>query len=155
MKIAFLSYEYPPETGGGGIGTYLSQCVKWLPTFGHHPVVICGTNQKEAFWENEFVFRIPCKIEDYNMIKACLFDMDGVIVDTAKFHFKAWSRLAESLSIPFTEHQNEQLKGISRMESLELILKWGNVSLSEDEKIEWATLLCAMRWHIPANSQVR
>ncbi len=47
--------------------------------------------------------------------------------------------MANELGFDFTEHQNEQLKGISRMESLELILKWGNVSLSEDEKIEWAT----------------
>jgi beta-phosphoglucomutase len=71
--------------------------------------------------------------------KACLFDLDGVIVDTAVYHFQAWRRLANELGFDFTEHQNEQLKGISRMESLELILNWGNVSLSEEEKIEWAT----------------
>ena len=71
--------------------------------------------------------------------KACLFDLDGVIVDTAVYHFQAWRRLANELGFDFTEHQNEQLKGISRMESLELILKWGNVTLSEEEKIEWAT----------------
>jgi beta-phosphoglucomutase len=70
--------------------------------------------------------------------KACLFDLDGVIVDTAIYHFQAWRRLANELGFDFTEHQNEQLKGISRMESLELILKWGNVSLSEEEKLEWA-----------------
>ena len=67
MKIAFLSYEYPPETGGGGIGTYLAQLVNFMPKFGHKVVVFCGTNQKEAFWENESVYRIPCKsISDYN-----------------------------------------------------------------------------------------
>ena len=71
--------------------------------------------------------------------KACLFDLDGVIVDTAVYHFQAWRRLANELGFDFTEHQNEQLKGISRMESLELILKWGNVTLSEVEKMEWAT----------------
>lgn len=71
--------------------------------------------------------------------KACLFDLDGVIVDTAVYHFQAWRRLANELGFDFTEHQNEQLKGISRMESLELILKWGNVTLTEEEKIEWAT----------------
>lgn len=71
--------------------------------------------------------------------KACLFDLDGVIVDTAVYHFQAWRRLANELGFDFTEHQNEQLKGISRMESLDLILKWGNVTLSEEEKIEWAT----------------
>lgn len=71
--------------------------------------------------------------------KACLFDLDGVIVDTAVYHFQAWRRLANELGFDFTEHQNEQLKGISRMESLDLILKWGNVTLSEEGKIEWAT----------------
>ena len=72
-------------------------------------------------------------------IKACLFDLDGVIVDTAVYHFQAWRRLANELGFDFTEHQNEQLKGISRMESLELILKWGNVALTEAEKLAWAT----------------
>ncbi len=72
-------------------------------------------------------------------IKACLFDLDGVIVDTAVYHFQAWRRLANELGFDFTEHQNEQLKGISRMESLELILSWGNVSLTQDEKNDWAT----------------
>ena len=71
--------------------------------------------------------------------KACLFDLDGVIVDTAVYHFQAWRRLANELGFDFTEHQNEQLKGISRMESLELILEWGNITLSEEKKIEWAT----------------
>lgn len=71
--------------------------------------------------------------------KACLFDLDGVIVDTAVYHFQAWRRLANELGFDFTEHQNEQLKGISRMESLELILQWGNVTLTDEEKIEWAT----------------
>ena len=72
-------------------------------------------------------------------VKACLFDLDGVIVDTAVYHFQAWRRLANELGFDFTEHQNEQLKGISRMESLELILQWGGVSLSEAEKLDWAT----------------
>jgi len=71
--------------------------------------------------------------------KACLFDLDGVIVDTAVYHFQAWRRLANELGFDFTEHQNEQLKGISRMESLDLILNWGNVNLAEEQKIEWAS----------------
>jgi beta-phosphoglucomutase len=72
-------------------------------------------------------------------LKACLFDLDGVIVDTAHYHFKAWRWLANSLGFDFTEHQNEQLKGISRMESLELILTWGKVTLSQVDKEHWAT----------------
>lgn len=71
--------------------------------------------------------------------KACLFDLDGVIVDTAVYHFQAWRRLANELGFDFTEQQNEKLKGISRMESLQLILQWGNVTLSEEEKLVWAT----------------
>lgn len=72
------------------------------------------------------------------MIKACIFDLDGVIVDTAKYHFQAWRRLANELGFDFSEADNEQLKGVSRMESLEIILKWGGVALSDEQKIEWA-----------------
>jgi beta-phosphoglucomutase len=64
--------------------------------------------------------------------KGFIFDLDGVIVDTAKYHYIAWKRLAESLGIPFSKVQNEQLKGVSRIRSLEKILSWGNMKLSED-----------------------
>lgn len=70
----------------------------------------------------------------YKPIKACLFDLDGVLVDTAKYHYIAWKRLAESLGIDFNEHDNEQLKGVSRAESLDHILRKGNKTLLEDEK---------------------
>ncbi|WP_316765199.1 beta-phosphoglucomutase [Pedobacter frigiditerrae] len=73
-------------------------------------------------------------------IKACIFDLDGVIVDTAVYHYKAWRRLANQLGFDFTEEQNEQLKGISRIESLKIILNWGTVSKSEEEMQELATL---------------
>lgn len=66
------------------------------------------------------------------MKKAFIFDLDGVIVDTAKFHFLAWKNLAESLDISFTEEENEQLKGVSRVKSLEKILEWGNKTISEE-----------------------
>lgn len=62
-----------------------------------------------------------------------LFDLDGVLVDTARFHFAAWRRLAQSLGADFTEAQNEQLKGVSRRKSLEKILAWGHLQLSEEE----------------------
>lgn len=67
-------------------------------------------------------------------LAACIFDLDGVIVDTAKYHFLSWRRLAEELNIDFTEEHNEQLKGISRMRSLEILLDLGNVQLSQEEK---------------------
>jgi len=65
--------------------------------------------------------------------KGFIFDLDGVIVDTAKYHFLAWKKLANSIGVDFTEVQNEQLKGVSRVRSLEKILEWGNKTLSEDE----------------------
>ena len=65
--------------------------------------------------------------------KGFIFDLDGVIVDTAKYHYLAWKKLANSIGVDFSEVQNEQLKGISRTKSLEKILMWGNKSLSESE----------------------
>lgn len=72
--------------------------------------------------------------------KAFIFDLDGVIVDTAKYHFLAWKKLANSIGVDFTEHQNEQLKGVSRVKSLEKILGWGKKSISEDEFMELMSL---------------
>ncbi|MFN7189578.1 MAG: beta-phosphoglucomutase [Cyclobacteriaceae bacterium] len=73
------------------------------------------------------------------MIKALIFDLDGVIVDTAHYHFVAWQRLARELGIDFTEKDNERLKGVSRMRSLEIILEIGNRQMSESEKERLAT----------------
>lgn len=71
---------------------------------------------------------------NYNTVKAVIFDLDGVLVDTAIYHFQAWHRLAEGLGYSFSLVDNEQLKGVSRIESLELILKWAGVEKSEAEK---------------------
>lgn len=65
--------------------------------------------------------------------KGFIFDLDGVIVDTAKYHFLAWKRLAKSLDIDFTEEENEQLKGVSRVKSLEKIVSWGNKTISKEQ----------------------
>ncbi len=67
--------------------------------------------------------------------KGFIFDLDGVIVDTAKYHYFAWKKLAESIGITFSEKDNEQLKGVSRIRSLEKILEWGDVTL-EDAKFQ-------------------
>jgi beta-phosphoglucomutase len=72
--------------------------------------------------------------------KACIFDLDGVIVDTAKYHFLAWKRLADQVGIKFTETDNERLKGVSRLDSLEIILEIGKMDLSETIKQEYATI---------------
>ncbi len=72
-------------------------------------------------------------------INACLFDLDGVIVDTAKYHFQAWKRLAEELGFEFTEEHNERLKGVSRMRSLEILLEVGGIEKNQEEMGELAT----------------
>jgi beta-phosphoglucomutase len=72
------------------------------------------------------------------MIEACLFDLDGVVVDTAKYHFIAWKALAEELGFEFTLEDNERLKGVSRMQSLEILLEIGNLKFSEAEKLAMA-----------------
>lgn len=71
-------------------------------------------------------------------LKGCIFDLDGVIVDTAKYHFMAWRRLAKELGFEFTLEENEALKGVSRMASLEILLKKGGIILDEAEKM-WLT----------------
>jgi len=67
------------------------------------------------------------------MIKGFLFDLDGVIVDTAVFHFQAWRRCAQKLGGDFTEAQNEELKGVSRVDSLKKIVEWTGASVTADE----------------------
>ena len=68
------------------------------------------------------------------MKKKCfIFDLDGVIVDTAKYHYQAWKSLANELGIDFSVEQNEQLKGVSRVDSLEKILKWAGRTLDPNE----------------------
>ncbi|MCA0362935.1 MAG: beta-phosphoglucomutase [Bacteroidetes bacterium] len=71
-------------------------------------------------------------------IKAFLFDLDGVIVDTAIFHYQAWKKMANGLGFDIDEEFNETLKGISRMDSLNAILKHGNLEISEEQKLELA-----------------
>lgn len=71
-------------------------------------------------------------------IKACIFDLDGVIVNTAKYHYLSWKRLAKKLGFNFTLEQNENLKGVSRMDSLDILLKIGHLNFTYDEKLKLA-----------------
>ncbi|QSF46555.1 beta-phosphoglucomutase [Paenibacillus tianjinensis] len=73
-----------------------------------------------------------------SVIKACLFDLDGVLVDTAKYHFIAWRELAEELGFVFTEQDNERLKGVSRAASLNILLEIGGLEFDEAEKARLA-----------------
>jgi beta-phosphoglucomutase len=79
-------------------------------------------------------------------VRACIFDLDGVIVDTARYHFLAWKKLADLLGITFTEIDNERLKGVSRMASLEIILEIGKVHINEELKEKYAGL--KNEWYI-------
>ncbi|MGZ3755624.1 MAG: beta-phosphoglucomutase [Mucilaginibacter sp.] len=88
-----------------------------------------------------------------NTIKACIFDLDGVIVDTAVYHYKAWKRLANQMGFDFTEEQNELLKGVSRVRSLEIILGIGGVTKTEAEKEELATL--KNQWYVEMIGQMK
>lgn len=69
--------------------------------------------------------------------KAFLFDLDGVIVDTAKFHYLAWRNLAKEMSFDFTEEQNELFKGVSRVRSLEILLDLAKYEATQAQKDRW------------------
>jgi len=79
-------------------------------------------------------------------LKACIFDLDGVIVDTAKYHYLAWKKLATMLNINFTEVDNERLKGVSRMASLDIILEIGSIVPDDKTKEEYAAL--KNKWYL-------
>ena len=70
-------------------------------------------------------------------VRAFIFDLDGVITDTARYHFKAWKRIANELRIPFDEGENEQFKGVSRAECMTLLLQMGQREMSARETKEW------------------
>ncbi|MEG1585328.1 MAG: beta-phosphoglucomutase [Bacteroidales bacterium] len=74
------------------------------------------------------------------MIKCCIFDLDGVLVDTAKYHYQAWKSIADEMGFDFTEEDNERLKGVSRMASLDILLSIGKITLTESEKQEKAAV---------------
>ena len=69
--------------------------------------------------------------------KAFIFDLDGVIVDTARYHFLAWQKIAAELGIEFTPEHNEDLKGVSRIRSLDIILDLGQINADQQDKNRW------------------
>ncbi len=72
-------------------------------------------------------------------MKGYIFDLDGVIVDTAKFHYIAWKKIGEEFGFSLTHELNEQLKGVSRVDSLQKILNWAGVTVSQEKFDELAT----------------
>lgn len=71
-------------------------------------------------------------------IGAFIFDLDGVLTDTAEYHFKAWKRLADENGLPFTREDNDQLRGVDRRESLRRLLKGKTIPAEQFEA--WLTL---------------
>lgn len=72
------------------------------------------------------------------MIRAILFDLDGVLVDTDTLHYQAWKELADRLGIPFTQEQGNRCRGISRMDSLEIVLEGASRPYTQEEKETFA-----------------
>lgn len=70
-------------------------------------------------------------------LKATIFDLDGVLVDTAKFHYKAWKKMCDEVGIPFTVKNNERLKGVSRDQSLQILLDIGGVEMDLVNRYYW------------------
>ena len=85
-------------------------------------------------------------------IAGAIFDLDGVLVDTAKYHYQAWGRLAEEFGFSFSLDDNERLKGVSRRASLEILLSIGNVTLSEEEMA--AAMERKNTWYVELISQM-
>ena len=77
----------------------------------------------------------PARVSLLPLLECVIFDLDGVITDTAELHFRAWKRIADELAIPFDRSFNERLKGVGRLESLELILEHGGKALPHPEKL--------------------
>jgi beta-phosphoglucomutase len=67
-------------------------------------------------------------------LKACIYDLDGVITDTAKYHYDSWKWVAAQLEYSLSEKQNLKLKGVGRKESLDKIIKWSGARISEADK---------------------
>jgi len=82
--------------------------------------------EQQEFFEKE-THHLP-------LIKGVIFDLDGVIVDTAHYHYLAWKKLAAELGIELTPEHNERLKGVSRLQSLDIILSLGGIELPPLEK---------------------
>jgi beta-phosphoglucomutase len=85
-------------------------------------------------------------------MSAAIFDLDGVIVDTAKYHFLAWKRLANSLGFDFSQADNERLKGVSRTRSLEILLEIGGLEMDEKAKTQLAA--CKNDWYVESISKL-
>lgn len=88
------------------------------------------------------------------MKQAAIFDLDGVIVNTAKYHYLAWKRLAAELGFDFSLQQNERLKGVSRMQSLEFLLESGGFQEKFSEKEKEMLAQRKNQWYVEMISTI-
>lgn len=86
-------------------------------------------------------------------IKGYIFNLDGVIVDTAKYHYMAWRRLSNELGFDFSPQQHETLRGLGRPASLEKILEWGAMYMTEAEKLHWSDV--KNNWYLELIAQMK
>lgn len=118
LPVAYgMAQTEDPENLGLTLGE-----MRYMPWF--------GFEQEDVEKTAEKLFSLKMETKYSGLI----FDLDGVIVDTAKYHFIAWKEIADELGIPFTKEDNERLKGVSRQRSLEIILEIGNQEMSAIEK---------------------
>lgn len=89
------------------------------------PISISVFGQEVTVTEKELIV--------FRKLKGVIFDLDGVVTDTAVYHYKAWKKVADELGIDFDEKKNENFKGVSRATCLELLLQWGNKTMTEEE----------------------
>jgi alpha,alpha-trehalose phosphorylase len=105
-----------------------------------HLVILSGNSVPVNVYGKMYELKDSLELapEDFIMqiqkFKAVIFDLDGVLISTDHYHYLAWSSIAQELGIHFDENSNNALRGVSRMESLEIILKSGNLTLEEKEK---------------------
>jgi len=85
----------------------------------------------EVYGQNIKLNTAPQKVR--RICKGAIFDLDGVITDTAIYHYQAWKKIADELHVEFDETRNESFKGVSRKTCLEQLLSWGNIEMSQDE----------------------
>ena len=97
--------------------------------------------------------RNPFMTDMTAQIKGCIFNLDGVIVDTSRYHYIAWRRLANQLGFDFSLEEHQELRGLSRMASLEKILEWGDMYLTEAEILHWADV--KNNWYVELISNLK
>jgi alpha,alpha-trehalose phosphorylase len=99
-------------------------------TIAHNGALVCLSSAQPA----SMALAAPTPIVVPSSVEAVIFDLDGVLTDTAELHFQAWSRLAQEIGVPFDRPTNERLKGVDRLSSLDIILERATRAISKEER---------------------